>query len=191
MTVRLGIDVGGTKTAIGVVETASGAVLEQRTIASDAPHGADELHDRIVAALAEMSVPEGSPVGVAVPELVSPAGEVLTDVVIPGITGDLVTRWADMGLRIVESDVRGSDRRGAVRDGGRLSSFVYVSVGTGVSSCLVIDGTPWAGEHGAAILVGSGVVIDDAGRVDPAVMPSLESIAGGPGLLEGFRQRGG
>jgi glucokinase len=192
VSVAVGIDVGGTKTAIGVVETTSGEVVEQRTIASDPSRGAEELYGRIVAALAEMSAPEGSPVGLAVPELVSPAGQVLTEVVIPGMTGDLLARWADMGLCAVESDVRAA----AIAEarfglGAGLSSFVYVSVGTGVSSCLVIDGRPWTGQHGAAILVGSGIVVDDAGRADLVAMPSLESVAGGPGIVEGFRRRGG
>jgi len=147
---------------------------------------------RIVAALSELSVPEGASVGVAVPELVSPVGEVLTDGVIPGLTGDLLARWADMGLGVVESDVRAAAIAEAKFGlGAGLSSFVYVSVGTGVSSCLVIDGAPWTGQHGAAILVGSGVVVDDARRTDPAAMPSLESVAGGPGIVDGFRRRGG
>ena len=43
----IGVDVGGTKTAVGLVDLSSGHVLASREIPSEAHLGADALHDRL------------------------------------------------------------------------------------------------------------------------------------------------
>ena len=123
---------------------------------------------------------------VAVPELVSPDGLVLTEVVIPGLAGDLTSTWADLGVVAVESDVRAAAvAESAFGYGRTFDPFVFVSVGTGVSYCAVWDGHPWAGVHGAAILLGSGIVVEHADG------PPLEAVASGPGILARYRALGG
>lgn len=191
--VAVGIDVGGTKTSIGSVDLASGAMLDIRSFASEAHRGAEPLHTALAHALHELLGPgtHQVPVGVAVPELVAPSGAVMTDVVVAGLAGDLRKRWADLGVCAVESDVRAAALAEATfGDGRTLASFVYVSVGTGVSSCLVLGGVPWAGVNGSAILIGSGVVVDE-GTADPGPMPSVESVAAGPGIVADYLRRGG
>ena len=96
-----------------------------------------------------------------------PIAQVMTDVVIPGLAGDLSSMWADLGVVAVESDVRAA----AVAESGfgygrTFDPFAFVSVGTGVSYCVVWDGHPWAGVHGAAILLGSGIVVEREARMD-------------------------
>jgi len=57
---------------------------------------------------------------------------------------------------VVESDVRaaavGESRLGAGRG---CSSFVYVTIGTGVAFSLIIGGTPYLGARGNALILGS------------------------------------
>ena len=179
----IGIDVGGTKTAIALVDTSNGSVLQHRTIETRAQNGVDQLGARIVSVALDLTEPGAAvPMGVAVPEIVSPSGEVLTDVVVPGLRGRAAERLGLPATTQVESDVRaaalGEARFGA---GKGRSSFLYLSIGTGISHCFVLNGEPWAGAHGSAILVGSGVHVDpriDTGR-DPVF---LEAWAAGPGL---------
>ena len=191
----IGIDVGGTKTAVVLVGVDRGAVLGRREIDTAASAGAGQLHDRLeteLAALVAAAPVELVGVGVGVPELVTPDGLVVTDVVVPGLRGDLVTRWADLGVTAVEADVRAAavaeSRLGA---GASCSSFGYVSVGTGISHCLVVDGVPWAGVNGAAILLGSGVLTDRASFGGPGGTSALEEFASGPGIVAQYTAAGG
>jgi glucokinase len=101
----IGVDVGGTKTAVGLVDLTSGQVLASREIPSEAHFGADALHERLGPAVAQLRADRDVVSAVAVPELVSPDGLVITDVVIPGLVGDLTSTWADLGVVAVESDM--------------------------------------------------------------------------------------
>ena len=186
----IGIDIGGTKTAVGLVDGPTGVVLERREIETEASRGADSLHNRLGPVVAEISGEHGTlDVGIAVPELVSPTQEIVTDVVIPGLAGDLAMRWRDLHVTAVESDVRAAAVAEArFGHGDAFDPFAFVSVGTGVSCCFVMGGRPWSGVHGAAILLGSGVVVERG--IEPSPSP-LESVAGGPGLLARFRSLGG
>ena len=182
----IGVDVGGTKTAVGLVDLSSGAVLASREIPSEAHLGADALLDRLEPAMDRLRDGRDVAAAVAVPELVSPDGLVLTEVVIPGLAGDLTSTWADLGVVAVESDVRAAAvAESAFGYGRTFDPFVFVSVGTGVSYCAVWDGHPWAGVHGAAILLGSGIVVEHTDG------PPLEAVASGPGILARYRALGG
>ncbi len=191
----VGIDVGGTKTAVVVVERGSGTVLAQRQIETAAPAGARQLHDRlgpVIAELRKLADVEVDGVGVGVPELVTAEGEIVTDVVVPGIRGDLVSLWADLGVTAVEADVRAAAAaEGRLGAGSRYASFGYVSVGTGISHCLVIDGVTWAGANGAAILLGSGVLVDRSTLDGSTGTPPLEEFASGPGIVAAYQRVGG
>ena len=193
--IAVGIDVGGTKTAVGLVDLEDGSILDLREIDSHAERGADELHRRLRPVVAEVVAGSATPpdgAGVVVPELVSPSGEVLTDVVIPGMAGDLASAWADLGVRAVEADVRGAAlAEGCFGHGSGLASFAYVSVGTGISCCFVLEGRPWAGANGAAILLGSGMLVEGSGAGQDSDERSLEAFAGGPALVERYRDGGG
>ena len=109
----------------------------------------------MVRSLSEEGGSMGSPSGVSVglAELISPVGEVVSDATI---------KWKDIAVarRIesetslratIEADVRAAARAEAELGAGRgRKSFVYVTVGTGISACLVIDGEPYTGHRGLA-----------------------------------------
>ena len=166
MTRALGIDVGGTKIAAGVVDVETGAVRERRVVPTHPQRGGVPVLDECVALAAELG--GGTlPVGVGLCELVDLSGR--------PTTADTVD-WRDLDVAsaiaaprvVVESDVRAAAvaeaRFGA---GAGVSPFLFVIVGTGASACLVLDGQPYAGAHGDAITLGA---------------PPVETIASGPAL---------
>ena len=154
MSLAVGIDVGGTKIAAGVVDLASGRVVERRQVPTRPERGgAAVLAD--CAALASELGGEALAVGIGLCELVSLDGRP---------TSAETVDWRCLGGRIrdrgssvvLEADVRAAAlaeaRFGAGRD---RSPFLYVVCGTGASACLVVDGEPYAGARGQAITLGA------------------------------------
>jgi glucokinase len=191
--VSVGIDIGGTKTAVLAVTLPGADVRFREVIPTQATLGAAQLRGRLATILARLRSELGArgrfPVGVSVPELVDLDGLVATDVVVPGLTGDL-REWAEIGVGRVESDVRAAAHAEARVGAGRgFPSFGYMSIGTGISSTFVLDGVAWAGAHGAAILLGSGPFGPKL-RPDGRPYP-LEELASGPAMVAAYRALGG
>src|SRR5262245_33854742 len=191
--VSVGIDIGGTKTAVLAVALPGADVLFREVFPTQAALGAAQLRGQLAAVLGRLRAALGLdarvPVGVSVPELVDLDGLVATDVVVPGLTGDL-RDWAEIGVELVESDVRAAAHAEARIGAGRgLPSFCYVSIGTGISSTFVLDGAAWPGAHGAAILLGSGPF---GPKLGPDGRPyQLEELASGPAMVAAYRALGG
>jgi glucokinase len=79
--------------------------------------------------------------------------------------------------------VRAAARAEALYGAGRdCHSFVYVTVGTGISACLVIGGEPYAGARGLTGTFASshGLIPGKDGQLHAG--PPLESFAAGPAL---------
>jgi glucokinase len=156
----LGIDVGGTKIAAGIVDRATGAIDERRQIATAAERGETAVLAAVVA-LAASYRPDA--IGLGVPELVDPAGRTHSAYTLDWCDRDLAAELGVVAPCRVDSDVRAAalaeGRFGAGRGRG---SFLYVTVSTGISHALVIDGVPWAGARGMAIITGAPPVEDVA-----------------------------
>src|SRR5215475_3605832 len=105
----VGVDIGGTKTAVVAVGLPDAHVVFREVIRTQAARGANRLRGERGTVLArlrsELGLRERPRVGVSVPELVNLDGVVTTDVVVPGLAGDLKD-WAELGVVRVESDVR-------------------------------------------------------------------------------------
>lgn len=183
----IGLDVGGTKLAGGVVDMPAGRVLLRRVIPTGAARGGEAVL-RAALALAEALQAEAdvsiAAIGIAVAELVDPAGNVRSAHTIAWQGVPLAARFARIAPAVVESDVRAAARAegrfGAGRD-RRL--FVYVSVGTGISSCLVEDGRPLAGARGNALVLASGPLTSVCPVCGAESDSVLEEIASGPALV--------
>jgi glucokinase len=162
----IGIDVGGTKVAGGVVDVATGRVLRTERIATRPERGgAAVLAD--CAALAAMLGAPTLPVGVGICEMVSTDGRITSAETLEWRDLD-VGRIAPGGSVTVESDVRAAALAEAMFGAGAdVGSFLYVIVGTGASCTLVQGGVPWKGARGNAIVLGS---------------PPVELVASGLGL---------
>jgi glucokinase len=162
----LGIDVGGTKIAAGVVDPATGTVLERRRVPTRPERGGAAVLGDCAALAAELGESR-LPVGIGLCELVDLDGRPTSADTIDWRELDVVAAIAAPRV-VVESDVRaGALAEARFGAGAGRSPFLFVIVGTGASACLVIDGHPFAGAHGEAIALGA---------------PPVELVASGPAL---------
>lgn len=165
-TTALGIDVGGTKIAAGVVDLVTGAVLERQRLPTRPERGGAAVLDDCAGLAAELAGGR-LPVGIGLCELVDLDGRPSSADTIDWRDVDLETAF-DAPFVVVESDVRAAAlaeaRFGA---GAGVSPFLFAIVGTGASACLVVDGRPYAGGRGEALVLGA---------------PPVELVASGPAL---------
>ena len=198
----LSIDIGGTKTLVGIVSR-SGEVLLEATQSTRCA-GGDEIERALrfgcefAASSSALALAPPLAVVAGVPEYVSAQGtvdscEVLTWNRQPAeVLAEIVSESAAPGAQeqshsriptAIGSDVRmgalGEARYGA---GIGLPSFFYVSLGTGLSSAFVVDSVPWAGARGQAIALGEFAVAP--GR-------NLERTSSGTALAERYAEATG
>lgn len=185
--VAIAIDVGGTKVAAGLVDQ-DGRLAHRRVQPATAGDGdAQVAAIRTVAeGLRRTANDEGhhvAAVGIGVPELVDRGGI---------IRGDDNFAWKGLDLAqaltlglptIIESDVRAAATAEAqVGAGADFGYWLYVTIGTGVSGCLVTDGTPQPGARGYAIHLASSPIRMPGAAGDQAPR-TLEQVASGTGVL--------
>jgi glucokinase len=128
-------------------------------------------------------------VGIGIAELVSPQGQVLSAATFPwkgvSIGEEIQLRT---GLPVyVDADVRAAARaEGRLGAGRGFASFLYITVGTGISAALVINGVPYTGARGltGTFASGRGLIPSDNGQL--AAGPPLEQFAAGPALATRF-----
>jgi glucokinase len=213
----IGVDVGGTKTALGLIDAASLTLLATDVIPTGAERGGEAVLRDVcerAAALAEAATKLGRHtvgLGVAVPEIVDLAGQITSSAVIP--------RWNELPVAAVlgaiaptavEADVRAAAFAEASLGAGRDYGYhLFLTVGTGISYCAVGAGRPFAGAHGGALNIGTSVLtlpVADGGPLDTGAFvdgwPStdrrpgareivLEQVASGSALVQRYTARGG
>jgi len=153
----VGVDAGGTKLAAGLVDLASGTIIRRAEVPTRPDRGGEAVLADCVA-LAREIAPGGRAdgIGIGVPELVSLDGQITSAAAWDWRSWDLASAFRRIGPVHVESDVRAAALAEAQLGAGKgLSSFLYLTIGTGVSHTFVIDGSPWAGARGNAIVVGA------------------------------------
>ena len=194
--IALGIDVGGSKVALVLLDADGGVVVEQRlanrnyadarALLEAVAHAALELTD----ARSPGSTLEG--VGVGICELVGVSGLIESSTTIPWTRADLEGALLGIGPLTLDADVRAAARAEAVFGAGRsFPSFGYVTVGTGISSTFVRDGEPWTGAHGAAQLLGSAHIALPCPHCGRMLDTCLEDVASGAGIVRRYRERSG
>ena len=186
----IGLDVGGTKIAAGLVAHPSGAVLARRIVPT-LPQRGGEAVLRDTLALAERMTEEAGKrnldllgIGVGVPELVDPMGNITSSHSLAWQEMPVQTAFSRIAPAIVESDVRAGALAEAMYGAGReYRLFVYVTVGTGISSTLVQDGLPFAGARGNALIMASSPFTTECSSCGTVLNPVLEAFASGPALV--------
>jgi glucokinase len=152
----VGLDAGGTKLAAGLVELPGGRVIRRREVPANPRRGGEAVLADCVTMACEVAAGHPGGIGIAVPELVTPDGRIASAVTWDWRDADLASAFACIGPVRVESDVRAAAMAEARLGAGQgLSSFLYVTIGTGVSHTFVVNGTPWPGARGNAIVVGA------------------------------------
>lgn len=191
----IGVDVGGTKCAAGLVLLPEGRIFARRLRSTEPRRGgaavlADviELVKSLCDESRQLDVAPAA-IGVGVAELVGPDGQVLSEATIgwKGVAvADAIQRATGLPA-CVEADVRAAARAEAHCGAGRgRESFLYVGIGTGISACHVQHGIPYAGARGLTGTCASsrGLIPGDDGRL--AAGPPLEQFAAGPALAARF-----
>lgn len=188
----IGIDVGGTKCAGGVVVLPKGQVVTRRVQPTSPGRGGQAVLTDVIdlaRSLQNEATRHGfkpTSIGIGVAELVDATGRVVSEATIgwKGIpVEDLVRAAISLPVR-VDADVRAAARAEARLGAGRgFNCFLYVTVGTGISSALVVDGCPHIGARGLTGTFASspGLVPGTSGEL--IVGPPLEQFAAGPALV--------
>jgi predicted NBD/HSP70 family sugar kinase len=185
-----GIDIGGTKIAVLVVD-ADGAVLGRATHSSslsDQDGAASAIGAALDAALATTTIrcEDLVAVGVGVPGRVDPGNGHVTLAVNIG--------WTDFALRdaleqqiqrpvAIENDARaaaiGLHQRGVLGD---LQDLAYMAVGTGIAAGVVIDGRLHRGARGLAGEIGHAIAEVGGPECACGQRGCLEALASGPSI---------
>jgi glucokinase len=154
----VGIDVGATKLAAAVVDLDAGRLAGPSARRPTLPQRGPEavLADCVALAREVAAGHRAAAVGIGLCEVVDPEGRPRTAETIDWRATDVAAAFAPLGPVAVESDVRAAAiaeaRHGPARD------FLYVSVGSGISHCLVAEDVPRAGARGSAINTGAPLV---------------------------------
>jgi glucokinase len=188
----VGLDVGGTKIAGGLVRFPTGEVVGRRQV----PTRAERSPEAVLADAVELArhlagdVPPGgrfAGAGLGVPELVDLSGQVVSGQTIDWRDVRLSDWFARVGPVWVEADVRAAALAEARYGAGQpYRAFAYVTVGTGVSSTLVLDGRPYPGARGNALVLASSPTSVLCPACGAWVRPVLEEIASGPALVRRY-----
>ena len=191
----IGLDVGGSKMAGGLVETTSGHILSKRVIPTLPSRGgpavlADAL--RLARDLSRDATGQGLQVvgiGIGIAELVDPKGNTTSAQTIDWRDLPVRAEFASVAPVTVESDVRAAALAEGVFGAGRTYRiFAYVTVGTGISSSLVIDKVPFAGARGNALVLASGPLGSICSSCGNRFETVLEEVASGPALVARYNQ---
>lgn len=192
----LGLDVGGTKIAAGLVHFPSARVELRRQIPTQPARGGaavlTELAQLSQDLLREAGIPPSAlaGTGLGLCELVSPSGEILSANCLPWKLHDVQTALGVLGVVTVEADVRAAARAEACFGAGRpFRSFLYVTVGTGIASCLVLEGQPYVGARGATGTMASSPLSVPCEHCGQTTRRTLEELASGPALVARYNQR--
>ena len=197
MTLAVGIDIGGTKTAC-VVTDATDDVLHHEVIPTDRTALAAQIVDMARRAIDSVAGEDTDGTRIAAIGVASP-GHVEAGRGTAALAVNLGS--ADIDIRatvesatgvptFVEHDARAAaawayDRdHDGQRDGGDLC---YLSIGTGIAAGIVLDGRPLRGDSGLSGEVGHAIVEPDGEQCPCGSHGCLETVAAGPAISRAAR----
>jgi glucokinase len=188
--VAIGIDVGGTKILGALVGDDGSELYEHRVTTPRGSLGADpggravaDLIEHLIAVAHEDNI-DVAAVGIGVPEYVTPAGTISSREVLDCGAQDVASIGLPMSHILIDSDVRcAAWAEQQVGCGSKFGSFLFVSIGTGISHTLMIHGKPWVGARGEAIALGE-LQIDSSLALLPSAPLTVERQASGRAIQE-------
>ena len=191
----IGLDIGGTKIATGIVLWPTGEVLHRTVNTTNPKRGGEAvLEDMLLLAanLKQKAEDEGieiAGIGAGVAELVDRDGNVTSSCTIDWSGRPVQKELSTIASARVESDVRAAALGEAVFGAGRGSGlFLYITVGTGISCCLMQNGQPLRGARGNAITMASSPLSTVCTECGVRLRPVLEEFASGPAIASRFEQ---
>ena len=194
----IGIDVGGTKIAGGLVDLASGSVRSRRQQPTLPQRGGVAVLGDVLTQAGDLTAEARllgvavAGIGVGLPQLVSPDGQVRSAHLFDWRDLPAVQWLSGIAPARLDSDVRAAARAEARFGAGRSHAiFCYVTIGTGMSYCLVQDGKPFEGARGYAIHFATMPQWTRCSACGEVHAPVLEEIAAGPGIASAYGKRSG
>jgi glucokinase len=189
----LGIDVGGSKIAAGAV-TRAGDVLFPCLIPTGAERGGEAVMREVEALSvelinrAEQANLKVAGIGLCVAELVDLHGNVTSGHTIKWFGCPVQQRLSHIVPTVVEADVRAAALAEATCGAGReYQIFLYLTVGTGISCCLVQNKQPYAGAYGNALVCASSPLTSTCPECGADNKVALEEYASGPALAKRYQ----
>ncbi len=195
MTWVIGIDLGGSKIALGLVSP-DDQIVSRRRINTEADEGVESVTARIAAQVdsLKLDLPRGETiagVGIGAPGLLDPvSGDLYTLVNLPGISNTPFRRILQEKLSLpvkLDHDAKvaalGEFHFGAGRD---RDSMIYIVIGTGVGAAIIYEGSLIYGESNTAGESGH-MTVDPNGRLCHCGSHGcLETYTSGPALAEAY-----
>jgi glucokinase len=186
MRATIGVDIGATKIACGVLKEEQ--FLSKTTIPTP-KDGWRGVLDSIVNTIKtlEKSHPGVTEVGVGVPGMHDRARtEVLFAANIRGFTNVPVVDY--LGERLacpvaLENDANAAGLAEAVLGAARYaSSTMFITISTGIGGCIIADGQVWRGFHGIAGEIGHVTRVPDGPIPPSGIAGALEAVASGTAI---------
>ena len=189
----VGIDVGGTKTACVVTDAADHVLLHdiQPTDAGRLPDQLATMVRRAVDTMGAGTSDRVAAVGVAVPGHVEPErGTVTLAVNLGGQATELGPQLTErVGLPCyIEHDARSAASWVYATAGHAGTDLAYISLGTGISAGIVLDGEIFRGENGLAGEIGHACADPDGAECACGLRGCLEATCAGPAIARLARQ---
>lgn len=184
----VGIDIGGSSVAAVVRDVTGDIVSSHRKLVN--LDGGQKVADATVAALEALDSDDFDAVGVGVPGHVDRNSGRVSLAVNLGIGSEPFDLAGALGERVskpvvVENDVRTAAlgaNESLTRGGRPVESLTVVSIGTGISAGVVVNGSLLRGAHGMAGEIGH-VVVDESGPICACGQRGcLEAVAAGPAI---------
>jgi glucokinase len=190
-----GVDIGGTKIAVGVVDP-SGRVLAGDECATDVQRGFDHAMRQVTTLLQQCAERaqvklDGIGIGCTGP-LDSAAGTLGNVNNLPGWEGgnpaDILSR--EFGVAAALENDANAAALGELRWGAGTSKarFLYVTVGTGIGVSVILDGKVYRGADGCHPEIGHHIIDPSGPPCTCGVRGCWESLAAGPAMTEWLRK---
>lgn len=197
----IGLDVGGTTIKGGVFAGSTSVAAEIRIRTYEKNNERDEILSSMVRAIEQLKqeahnlkLGELEGIGIGVPGFVKSSIGVVSKAVNIGLIEVNVKKWieAQVGVPCV---VQGDARTGAFAEhlcgaAKGVSSLLYVVLGTGVGSGVILDGHIHEGEHSLSGEIGHTIIDPDGKRCACGKRGCLETMASGPSIVEAYLEKG-
>src|SRR5262249_9158437 len=192
----IGVDVGGTKIAAGLVFLPKGEVRARQQIPTAPARGGEAVFAEVrrlceaLMAKAKAQNENIDCIGVGVCELVDGEGNVLSENWSAWKGRAVQADLKERAPAAVEADVRAAALAEATVGAGKaFQQFLYITVGTGISCCLVLDGKPFTGAHSVTGTMASSPLSVPCEQCGHISRRTLEEVASGLGLVAHDNQR--
>ena len=197
----IGMDVGGTNLRLGVLQ--AGVVIEEMRVAANfseicKTHHPDDAWQQILTISAGLIMaavkkhPKIRAVGIGFPGFIDPVTQKIAQS--PNLPGLLdVDLSADLSALIglpviVENDALVAAYGEFCSLNGAYSDLIYVGLGTGVGGGLVLNGRPYAGQHGMSMEIGHMITVPNGRLCGCGNHGCMEQYASASGVAISYQE---